>query len=82
MKTFFSSASQLKNQIEKFQKEVRIVHERELTETIASTKETIATYELTTEDLGLADATRGRYGRKAAQVVGCRAQGWQAIGRL
>jgi len=44
---------QLKNQIQKLQKEAEILRKRERTETIAKIKEAIAAFELTAEDLGL-----------------------------
>ena len=75
-----SNYIQLKNQIEKLQKEAEILRKRERAETIANIKQAIAAYELTTEDLGLAGATRGRRGRKAAKkasgaVLGAKRRG-------
>ena len=58
-----SNYIQLKNQIEKLQKEAEILRKRERAETIANIKEAIAAYELTAEDLGLTKASAGRRGR-------------------
>lgn len=55
---------QLKNQIQKLQKEAEVLRKRERGETIAKIKEAIAAYELTAEDLGFTGATRGRRDRK------------------
>lgn len=62
-----SNYIQLKNQIEKLQKEAEILRKRERAETIANIKEAITAYELTAEDLGLAGATHGHRGRKAGK---------------
>jgi len=62
-----SNYIQLKNQIEKLQKEAEALRKRERIETIAYIKEAIAAYELTEEDLGLSGATRNRRGRKTGK---------------
>lgn len=61
-----SNYIQLKNQIEKLQKEAEILRKRERAETIANIKEAIAAYELTAEDLGLRGASRSRQDRKSS----------------
>jgi len=61
-----SNYIQLKNQIEKLQKEAETLRKRERAETIANIKEAIAAYELTAEDLGLRGAAGGRRGRKSS----------------
>ena len=76
-----SNYIQLKNQIEKLQKEAEILRKRERAETIASIKQAIAAYELTTEDLGLAGATRGRRGRKAGKKTSGAVSGAKRRGR-
>jgi DNA-binding protein H-NS len=70
-----SNYIQLKNQIEKLQKEAENLRKRERTEIIAHIKEAIAAYELTTEDLGLAGATRGGRGRKTSKRASGAASG-------
>jgi len=60
---------QLKNQIQRLQKEAEILRKRERTETIAKIKEAIAAFELTAEDLGLSGTKSrrpvGRVGKKS-----------------
>jgi len=60
---------QLKNQIQKLQKEAEILRKRERAETIAKIKEAIAAFELTAEDLGLSGTKSsrpvGRVGKKS-----------------
>jgi len=63
---------QLKNQIQKLQKEAQILRKRERTETIAKIKEAITAFELTAEDLGLSGTKSsrpvGRVGKKSENV--------------
>jgi DNA-binding protein H-NS len=63
----FSNYIQLKNQIQRLQKEAEVLRKRELTEAISSIKDAIAAYELTAEDLGLTDAISSRRGRKSGK---------------
>ena len=58
---------QLKNQIQRLQKEAELLRKREQAETIASIKEAIAAYELTAEDLGLGGAISSRRVRKSGK---------------
>jgi len=51
---------QLKNQIQKLQKEAEILRKRERIETIGKIKEAITAFELTAEDLGLSDSKSSR----------------------
>jgi DNA-binding protein H-NS len=60
---------QIKNQIQKLQKEAEILRKRERNETIAKIKEAIAAFELSSEDLGLSGTNPsrpvGRVGNKS-----------------
>ena len=79
----FSNYIQLKNQIQRLQKEAEVLRKRELTETISSIKEAIAAYELTAEDLGLTEAISSRRGPKSgkkAAAVGV-SSGAKRLGR-
>jgi DNA-binding protein H-NS len=58
---------QLKNQIQKLQKEAEILRKRERNETVAKIKEAIAAFELTAEDLGLSDTKLSRRVRKVGK---------------
>lgn len=60
---------QLRNQIQKLQKEAEILLRRERAETISNIKEAIAAFDLTAEDLGLAINNRNRPGRKAGEKI-------------
>jgi len=58
---------QLKNQIQKLQKEAEILRKRERNETVAKIKEAIAAFELTAEDLGLSGTKFSRRVRKVGK---------------
>ena len=58
---------QLKNQIQKLQKEAEILRKQERNETVAKIKEAIAAFELTAEDLGLASTRFSRRVRKVGK---------------
>jgi len=58
---------QLKNQIQKLQKEAEILRKRERNETVARIKEAIAAFELTAEDLGLSGTKLSRPVGKAVK---------------
>jgi DNA-binding protein H-NS len=58
---------QLKNQIQKLQKEAEILRKRERNETVAKIKEAIAAFELTAEDLGLSGTKFGHRVRKVGR---------------
>jgi len=64
-----SNYIQLKNQIQKLQKEAEILRKRERNETVAKIKEAIAAFELTAEELGLSGTKSsrpvGRVGKKS-----------------
>jgi len=61
---------QLRNQIQKLQKEAEILRKRERTETIAKIKEAIAAFELTAEDLGLSGTKFSHRVRKVGRKSG------------
>jgi len=60
-----SNYIQLKNQIQKLQKEAEILRKRERNETVAKIKEAIAAFELTAEDLGLPGT---KFGHRVGKV--------------
>ncbi len=57
----------LQAQIEKLQKEAASVKKRELAETILNIKKAIQIFGLTAADLGLAEGSSGKRGRKAVK---------------
>jgi DNA-binding protein H-NS len=66
---------QLRNQIQKLQKEAEILRKRERSETIARIKEAITAYELTAEDLGLVGTKLGYYvGKSSKKTRGASAE--------
>lgn len=58
---------QLKNQIEKLQKEAEIQLRRERAETLANIKQAIAIYEFTVEDLGFLGTIHSRKNQKSGR---------------
>lgn len=66
---------QLRNQIQRLEKEAEILRKRERAETIARIKEAITAFELTAEDLGLSGVKRSRNVRK----VGKKSEGKDAV---
>ena len=56
---------QLKNQIQKLQKEAEILRKRERNETVGKIKEAIAAFELTAEDLGLSGT---KFSRRVGKI--------------
>jgi DNA-binding protein H-NS len=69
-----SNYIQIKNQIQKLQREAEILRKRERAETITKIKEAIAAFELTAEDLGLSSTVRGRRGTGGKSPVKRRGQ--------
>jgi DNA-binding protein H-NS len=66
---------QLRNQIQRLEKEAEILRKRERSETIAKIKEAITAFELTAEDLGLSGAKRSRN----VQKFGKKSEGKDAV---
>lgn len=64
-----SNYIQLRNQIEKLQKEAEVLRKRERAETIANIKEAITAFELTAEDLGLTVTTRSHRNRRREKNI-------------